>query len=201
MAAANKTVQTELLAITLVSAGTQQLSSVLTLTNTIQALIIIDFALVATTAITTGTEFRIEVSEKTSGSDTWRPLTAFVTGTTAAITATVQATQNSGSTSITSTGANSVAQDDIVFLKNGTLANSEWVKVTSITSTTVFVLQDATTNAQGGSAIYNKSQHFVATIDCLSIVRLRVTVNNKYQAGTMSDIVARIAAITTDTFS
>lgn len=199
MANLTKTIQTELLAITVVSSATQQISSVLDVATKLATTILIDFAPDSNTAPTQGTEFRVEVSQKASGNDTWMPLVSVVTGIVAAVSGTVQATQNAGSTTITSTGAiTSIVQDDIVLLKNATLGNSEWVKVSTVTSSTVFGVVDPTTNAQGSSGIRNKGEKFVIPIDCTAITRIRVVVNNKYKAGTTIAIVARIAAITAD---
>lgn len=201
MANITKTVQTELLAITAIASAAQQISSVQTVTTNLAATVFIDHAPDSATAPTKGTEYRIEVSEKASGNDTWRTLTSFVTGTVAANLKTVQATQNAGSTTITHTVAGTYVQDDVIFFKNGTIGNSEWSKVTSITSTTVEVILDGLTNAQGGSQMINKCEQFVAVIDCTAIQRFRVVVNNKYQAGTTIAIVARVACTTADSIA
>lgn len=199
MANITKTIQTELLAITVVTAGAQQLSSELDVSTDLACTIFIDFAPDSNTAPTKGTEFRIEVSQKATGNDTWMPFYSIITGIVAAVSGTVQATQNAGSTTITSTGAiSSIVQDDIVFLKNGTLGSSEWVKVSTVTSTTVFGVVDPTTNGQGSSGIRNKAEKYIIPIDCTSFKRIRVVINNKYQAGTTINIVARIGAITAD---
>lgn len=198
MANITKTIQTELLAITAIGAGNQQLSSVLDVSTALAATLLIDHAPDSATAPTIGTEYRVEVSEKASGNDTWRPLYSFVTGIVAANLKTVQATQNAGSTTITHTVAGTYVQDDIIFFKNSTIANSEWAKITSITSTTVEVISDGLTNNQGGQQMINKCEFFVVPVDCTSIKRIRVVVNNKFGAGTTIAIVSRIAAITAD---
>jgi len=194
----NKTIQTELLAITAIAANNQQISSVLDVSTVLAATIFIDHAPDSATAPTKGTEYRIEASEKSSGNDTWRPIVSLVTGIVAANLKTVSGTLSAGAVAVTHTAAGTYVQDDIVFFKNSTIGNSEWGRLVSIGSTTTETLADGLTNAQTSSQIINKCEQFVVPVDCTAIKRIRVVVNNKYQAGTTIAIVARIAAITAD---
>ena len=195
----NKTVQTELLAITAIAADSQQKSSTLSVSHINKASIFIDHARDATAAfVGNGTEYRIEVSEKATGNDTWRTLYSVVCGIAAASDIVMDESEPAAETEI-KTGATLPAVGDIVFFKNATIANSEWAKVISIDAsggTEHFDIQDGLTNTQAALAhMYNKSEQFVLNLDLKVATRLRVIVNNN-KGTTNQAIVSRIACIT-----
>ncbi|MBU0847223.1 hypothetical protein KKH23_08585 [Patescibacteria group bacterium] len=191
-----KTIQTELLAPTAVAANAQQLSSVLALTNMKKASVFIDHGRTATTAfVGAGTEYRIQVSQKATGNDTWVSLASVVADIAAATAITADGNEAAGETVI-DIGANTPAVGDIVFWKNATIANSEWGKVVAITGGTDFTLQDGLTNAQlAAQLIYNKAERFVLSLDVSGFTRMRVVVNNN-NGTTNVNIVSRVACIT-----
>lgn len=191
-----KTIETELLAITKVDANTQQKSSELTLTNMKKVALLIDHGRTATTAfVVAGTEYRVEVSQKATGNDTWRAIASAVCGIAAATEITADAQEVAGQTLI-EIGANTPTINDIVFWENATLANSEWMKVVAITGGTDFTILDGLTNTQeAAKKIYNKGEQFVLLLDVESYTRLRVVVNNN-NGTTNVQVVSRIAAIT-----
>lgn len=190
----SKAINPELLAITAVAANLQQKSSTLDLTNIKQATIFIDHARDAAAAfVGAGTEYRIEVSEKSSGNDTWRTITSVVCDITAASSIVMDADEAVDQTLI-EIGATTPAVNDIVFFKNATLANSEWGKVVAINAGVTFTLLDGLTNAQAAITLFNKAEQFVITLDTKSLTRLRVIVNNN-NGSTNQNIVSRIAAI------
>ena len=117
----NKTIQTELLAITAIAADVQQKSSTLNIASIDRLLIFIDHACDAATAfVGNGTEYRIEVSEKASGNDTWRTLYSVVCGIAAASDIVMDEQEPAAETEI-KTGATLPAIGDIVFFKNATI--------------------------------------------------------------------------------
>jgi len=196
----NKTIKTELLAITAINANVQQKSSELTLLpDVFQTTIFIDHARdVATAFSTAGTEYRIEVSEKASGNDTWRTVSSVVCDITAALSIVTDAIEASGQTVIECTAVVPI-KGDIVFFKHGTIASSEWSKVVSVDAsvgTENFTIQDALTDTQPQQTMFNKAEQFAITIPTHSFTRLRVIVNNN-NGSTNQNIVSRIAAITT----
>ena len=193
----NKTIETELLAITAINANAQQKSSELTLLPDIfQTTIFIDHARdVATAFVGAGTEYRIEVSEKASGDDTWRTVSSVVCDITIALAIIMDAEEAAGATLI-ECGVVEPVKGDIVFFKNATIANSEWAKVVAVTADTDFTLQDGLTNTQAAITLYNKAEQFALTLSTYSFTRLRVIVNNN-NGTTNQNIVSRIAAIST----
>ena len=86
LVAIGKTIETELQAIVAVAADAQSISSTLTLTDMRKVAIFIDHGRDATSAfVGAGTEYRVEVSEKATGNDTWRPIASATAAITAAL--------------------------------------------------------------------------------------------------------------------
>ena len=191
----SKTIETELLAITAVAANAQQKSSELDTSSMNQATVFIDHARDAAAAfVGAGTEYRIEVSEKATGNDTWRTLYSVVCGIAAASSIVMDAEEAAGQTVI-EIGATTPAVGDIVFFENGTIANSEWGKVVAISAGVSFTLQDGLTNTQAAITLFNKAEQFVLNIGLKTAKRLRVIVNNN-NGTTNRAIISRIAIIT-----
>lgn len=200
MATITKTIQTELRGITAVASANQDISSELDVSSKLSALVFIDFGLDSGTT-PVGTEFRIEVSEKSTGNDTWRTLWNTVTGTTAPVGMVMDATENAASTVI-ECGATVPALGDLLFFKNSTIGNSEWARVVARVTTggsESVTLLDGLTNQQAAITVYNKSEQFVVGIDLVNnpAKRLRVVCNNNYAASSAS-CCWRCAVITGD---
>ena len=190
-----KTIQTELLAITNISASAQQISSVLDVSGKFGVTIYVDISPEATN--TPGTEIRIESSQKSSGNDAWVPITGVVTTTATVNSNAVDGTEAAGSTVIEETTTTGLALGQWIFFKNGTIGNSEWAKLVALTASTSFTIQDGLTNAQTSSTWYNRGERFAFTLDCSSYYRLRVVINNNYGSSAVA-VNARVAATTLD---
>lgn len=194
-----RTIQSELLAITAIAADAQQKSSILDVEFMDQILVFIDHARDHASAfVGNGTEYRVEVSEKATGNDTWRVLYSVVCGIAAPSDIATDETEPVAETEI-SCGATLPAAGDYVFFKNATIGNSEWVTVIAIDAsggTEHFDISDGLTNEQAAIAhVYNKAEHFALNLDLKTATRLRVVVNNA-KGTTNRAIVSRIAAIT-----
>ena len=200
-----KTIQSELLAITAVAANVQQLSSVLDISAKYQATVFIDHAKDPTDVaamVGNGTEYRVQVSQKASGNDTWVDLPGGTveSAITASPSIVMDAEETAGAIQI-ETGATLAVKGDWVFFKNATIANSEWGKVVSVVATggsESFTLQDGLTNTQAAITVTNQAARWSLTFDVMSYTRTRVVVNNN-KGTTNRAIVCRIAMITTDT--
>jgi len=192
-----KVVQTELKAITAVASDAQSKSSELDLSGLWGVSIFIDHARDAAAAfVGAGTEYRVEVSQKYTGNDTWRTIASVVCDITAAVTITTSNLEAIGSTLI-ECGAVVPTVGDIVFFKNASLDLSEWAKVITVVPATSFTILDGLTNAQAASNYFNKAEVFVLNIYTDNFVRLRVVCNNNNGA-TNQNIIWRCAAITED---
>ena len=195
-----KTVEAELLASTLIAASTIALSSTISLTGMKRATFFIDHGRGATTAFgTNGTEYRVEVSQKATGNDTWRPIASVLCASTACSSAISAGTAApaAGTTVITITSGTAFARGDIVMWANtASAASIEWARVVSVSGTATFTVQEGITNAQGSTqVIYNQAEHFVISSNVESVTRTRVVVNN-LASGTTYAIYSRIALIT-----
>lgn len=193
-----KTIQSELKAITNVSAGAQSVSSTLDVSTVLAAEIFVDISPEATN--TPGTEIRIEVSQKASGDDTWVPITGTVSTTATVNSQAVDGTENAGATVIEETTTTGLALNQWIFFKNGTIGNSEWARLVALSASTSFTLQDGLTNAQTSSTWYNRGERFAFFIDCSAVKRLRVVCNNNYGSSTVA-VNWRCAATTLDSIS
>lgn len=193
-----KTIQSELKAITNVSAGAQSVSSTLDVSTVLAAQLFVDISPEATN--TPGTEIRIEVSQKASGDDTWVPLTGTVSTTATVNSQAVDGTEAAGATVIEETTTTGLALNQWIFFKNSTIGNSEWARLVALSASTSFTLQDGLTNAQTGSTWYNRGERFVFYVDCSAIKRLRVVCNNNYGSSAVA-VNWRCAATTLDSLS
>jgi len=196
---ADKTIESELKAITEVSAGSQSKSSELDVSGQEgQVTLFIDHAKdAAGAAVGQGTEYVIQASQKASGNDTWRAIASFTAEITAPTAVTTDGEETAGATDI-ECGASVPAVGDIIFFKNATLANSEWANVIAVDATggsEYFTLEDGLTNTQAAGTYYTQGEQFVVTIDIHSITRLRVVCNNT-KGTTNQAVVWRCAAIT-----
>ena len=193
-ASIDKTIETELKIIAAVSADAQDTSSTLSLANMKKIAIFIDHGRDATGAfVGAGTEYRVEVSEQSSGDDTWRPIASATAAITAALGHAMDDTEPVGETTI-NIGATSPVLGDIQFFKNGTIANSEWARIIDETASTSFTIQDGLTNEQAAITSYSQGEHFSMLLDVSAYTRLRVVCNNN-NGSTNQNIVWRCAAI------
>jgi hypothetical protein len=194
-----KTIQAELKAITAVAADVQSISSILDLTDIKKAAIFIDHAKDnASASVGQGTEYVIQVSEKAIGNDTWRTLTSFTAAITVP-TAMVSDAEEAAGQTVIECGAVVPAVGDVLFFKNGTLANSEWANVIARDATggsENVTLESGLTNVQAQGTYYTQGQHFTEAFDVSMFTRLRVVCNNT-KGTTNRAIVWRVAAITT----
>ena len=173
-----KTIETELMAITAVAADVQSISSTLALTGIKKATILIDHAKDnASASVGQGTEYVIQVSEKSTGNDTWRSLIAFtaaITAPTAVVTDGIEAAAQT----LIEIGASTPVVGDILFFKHATIGSSEWANVIAISAGVSCTLESGLTTQQAQGTYYTQGEHFVITIDCETLTRLRVVCNN-----------------------
>ena len=136
-------------------------------------------AAINTTTPHTGTRFIVETSSSESGNN-WCPLTDFV----ALIgTATTSATENDlavGGKSITSTSHGLTVEGILLFIEDGTLANSEIGRIAAIPDANTITLLDGVTNAHAtGTNIFNIAMAMNVTLPSTAM-RARLVVDNTY---------------------
>ena len=192
-----KLIRTDLLIPTAIAANAQQKSSEIDLTHIREFTIIVKHGRTATTAfVASGTEYRVQVSAVATGNEGWADIASVVAGIAAATEITADANEAAGQTLI-EIGANTPAVGDIVFWQNGTITDSEWLKVVAIAAGVTFTILDGLTNAQLAAVkIYNQGEIFTLNFASKAFKRLRVIVNNN--AGTTNAAIVSQVSIQTE---
>ena len=137
------------------------------------------------TALTNEVLFRIEGSAKSSGNDEWFPVLQFtsINGKTAATATTISdASVSASDTTFTLASGTGIVSGDFIYLREtGTPANSEWVRVDSI-SGAVVTCEALTRNHTDGIAVCDLAERFSGDIDCSNLGRIRLVVNSAANA-------------------
>lgn len=179
MANITKTQGTSVLSLQSVASNSVVISSVIDVATKLAASIFIHFGRRATTALTEGMEFRVEASSKSSGDGHWYPLATFKTAVTAAESEAVSGTVSSGTNVITVASTTNLVAGDMIFIDNGTIANSEWGRIKSIVTNTSVTIEDNLVNAQTGATIYDQAEMFVAQLDLTAVARIRLVADGR----------------------
>lgn len=174
MATITKTAGTELLALQSVASNTVVISSAQDVSTKLAATVFIHFGRRATSALTEGVEFRVEASSQSSGDGHWYPLARFKTATTAAESEAVSGTVSAGTNVITVASTTNLTVADLIFIDNGTIADSEWGRIKAISTNTSVTIEDNLVNAQTGATIYDQAEMFVAQLDLTAVTRIRL---------------------------
>ena len=156
-----KTVQTDLLAIQSVAASSVAISSAFDMSGKLEGgLIQVRFGRRSATAAGAGVNIRLESSSATSGNNTWFPFAVLTTNFAAAEAEAVSGTVSSGTNVITVASTTNLTAADVIFIDNGTIANSEWGRVKSISTNVSVTIEDNLVNAQTGATIYDSAEIF-----------------------------------------
>jgi hypothetical protein len=119
-------------------------------------------------------EFRLEGSAKSSGNDQWFPLAIARSNINVPEAEAVTATVSAGQKLITMSSTTNYAVGQHVFIKNTTLANSEFGRIKDVDTNTSITVIDDLTNAQTGSTVYNRAELFTMQVDLTSVGRIRL---------------------------
>lgn len=196
----SKEIQTELRQITLVSAGSQDISSILDVTTYRRLIIYIDHAQYNTglAGYNSPTEYRIETSEKSSGNDTWRTVYSVTADSNSGLQVNTDKVELPGATRI-ETNDQVPSNGNIMFFYNPTSVQaSEWAKIinrnTAVGSEYVDI-QDGLTYQQYSDSYYNKSEHYIVNLNVSAMARIRVVCNNNNSTNNIA-IIWRCACTT-----
>jgi hypothetical protein len=194
-----KTVQTELLPITLIAANANFVGAPFDVSTKFGGTFLWDFAAISTQATPAQTEFSVQASQKAAGNDTWVNVFTWLSSGVVGVNQTVSGGGGAGTTTITLTptlGAVNV----YFFLKNATLLSSEWSRRIAIAGAGPFVVttEDAFTNTQTAAASWTPADRYKFDIDFSSITRIRIMIGNNRSAAVNRDVVCRVALITAD---
>lgn len=129
----------------------------------------------AATAAGAVANIRIEGSYKAAGGvGTWNPLAILAFDFAACEAEAVSGTVGSGTNVITVASTTNLTAGDVIFIDNGTIANSEWHRIKSIVSNTSVTTEENLANAQTGSTLYDSAAIFNLIQIPRGIVRLRI---------------------------
>lgn len=190
-----KTIQTALAAPQSLASNTVFTSGVQSVTTAFAAAVLIHFGRRADTALSASAIIRVEGSAKSSGDGHWWTLASWNTKIAAVTSRAVNGTCASGQNVVAMTATAGMTVGDIVYIDNGTIANSEWHRIKVVTTNTSITLEDNLVNAQTGATVYPAGEFFLAQVDLSAITRLRVVVNG---SGTGQAVALEIEVITLD---
>lgn len=174
MATITKTAGTSLLSLQSVASNTVVISSAQDVSTKLAATVFIHFGRRATSALTQGMEFRVEASSKSSGDGHWYPLARVRSQITAAESEAVSGTVSSGTNVITVASTTNLTVGDLIFIDNGTIGNSEWGRIKSVSTNTSVTIEDNLLNAQTGATIYDQAEMWAIQLDLSAVGRLRL---------------------------
>src|SRR5258708_7211857 len=183
MATISKTQGTSVLSLQSLASNSELISSAIDVSTKLAGVVFIHFGRRTGGALNEGVFIRVEGSAQSSGDGHWYPLAQFQTQAGAVTSQAVSGTCNSGQnvvamTSTTGMSADPLAsQGHIVYIDNGTIANSEWHRVKTVTTNTSITLEDNLVHAQTSSTVFPNGEMYVASLDFTAVGRIRVVVN------------------------
>lgn len=173
MATYGKTASGTLLALQSVAASSVVVSSAVDVSTKMGGLAYVRFGRRSATAAGAGANIRLEASFATSGDNTWFPFAVFTTAFAACESEAVSGTVSSGTNVITVASTTNLTAGDIIFIDNGTIANSEWGRIKSIVANTSVTIEDNLVNAQTSSTLYDAAEIYGPVAIPEGAVRIR----------------------------
>jgi len=162
-----------LLALQSVAASSVLTSSALDVSTKMGGLVYVRFGRRSATAAGAGANLRLEVSRASSGDNTWYTFWQFITAFAACEAEAVSGTVAAGTNVITVASTTNLTAGDIIYIDNGTIANSEWGRIKSIVSNTSVTIEDNLVNAQTSSTIYDTAEIYAPVQIPEGAVRIR----------------------------
>ena len=190
--ALTKVTETSIFAIASVTSNTVSVGSAVDVSTWYAANVKVRFGRGTGTAFTRGPSCRIEVSYLSSPTaDDWTVVAEFqmAIGATLASQA-VSGTEAAGQTVVTLAAGTNFAAGDYVFFHNGTIGNSEWARVVSVSGADI-TIEEGLVNAQTGATCRDQAEQYVALLDLTSVQRLRVVIDGQ---GSGQAVIAEVVA-------
>lgn len=142
------------------AASSVAVSSALDVSTKLGGLVYVRFGRRSATAAGAGVNIRLEASMSSSGDNSWFPFAIFGTAFAACEAEAVSGTVSSGTNVITVASTTNLTAGDIIYIDNGTIANSEWGRIKSIVANTSVTIEDNLVNAQTGATLYDSAEIF-----------------------------------------
>jgi len=176
MATFSKTLGT-LLALQSVSASSVVVGTPLDVSTKMGGLVYLRFGRRAATAAGAGCNIRLEASHSASGDNSWYPFSIFTTAFAAAEAEAVSGTVAAGATAITVASTTNLTAGDLIFIDNGTIANSEWARIKAISANVSVTVEDALVNAATGCTLYDSAEIYAPVAIPEGALRIRCVVD------------------------
>ena len=174
---AAKTADLDLISLQDIAANTVVVGSGVDLSGKEMGMVYARFGRRSASAGGAGVNIRIEASHKGSGDNSWYPLAIFTSAFAACESEAVSGTVNSGTKIITVASTTNLTAGDIVFISNGTPANSEWARIKSIQGTPSVTIEDDLVNAQTGSTLYDSAEIYAPVPIPKNVYRIRAVID------------------------
>lgn len=162
-----------LLALQSVAASSVAVGSAVDVSTKLGGLIYVRFGRRSATAAGAGANIRLEVSYAASGDNTWFPFAQFTTAFAACEPEAVSGTVSAGTNVITVASTTNLTAGDLIYIDNGTIANSEWGRIKSIVSNTSVTIEDNLVNAQTGATLYDSAEIYPPVAIPEGAIRIR----------------------------
>jgi hypothetical protein len=124
-----------------------------------------------------GVRIRIEGTSQPSGDGYWAPLTEYLSDFVAAERNGLTGTVAAGQKVLTMASTANLLAQQIIFIDNPTILNSEWARIKSLVANVSVTIEDNLLNAQTGATISNKAEMWAPTLDVSAVKRLRLVVD------------------------
>lgn len=173
----NEGTSTELFALQSVSASNAAIEGpVIDVVGIWMIAFFIKFGRQATASGVAPVNFRVFVSDKTSGDDSWCLHTTVPTQFAAVESEAATGTNNAGQKVITMASTTNLATDKYVFILNTTFANSEFGRIAQVSANTSITLLRNLVNAQnsGAATVYADAEEILIDIDVSKYKRVQV---------------------------
>jgi len=180
--ALSKTQDIAVLTIQQIAAAAILKSSVIDVSSYVEIFIAVHIGRDVTTALTAGVIVRIQGNPESTGDDFWEDLAVYQTAIATAETEAVSGTVNASQAVITVASTTNLVVQDLIFIKNSTIGNSEFRRIISVSANTSVTVSDNLTNAQTGSTLYDQAERFATLVPVIGFSRLRVMVDNSQNA-------------------
>lgn len=191
-----KTQGTALLALTQQATAVVTVGSPVDVSTKLAASIFVKMGRTTSSALSNEVKFRLEASAKASGNDEWVPIMQWtsLSGKTTANSSTLNGATTAGNTTaVLTSGTGFAAGNACYFRETGTPANSEWSRLSAVSTNTLTFEEAQTRNHTNSINVANLAEMWEFDVDCSSICRLRLVVDTASAAsGQTVDVIAWI---------
>ena len=176
MATFSKTLGT-LYALASTAASSVSLGTPLDVSTKMGGLVYVRFGRRAATAAGAGCNIRLEASHSATVDNSWYPFAIFTTAFAAAEAEAVSGVVAAGATAITVAATANLTAGDVIFIDNGTIGNSEWGRIKTISANTSVTVEDALVNAATGCTLYDSAEIYAPVAIPEGAYRIRCVVD------------------------